>query len=163
MHVGAISLEKTGLAARFAEMAHSDEPLTTLDSGEGSCAVWRWGDGGFASRSKLVSAGLLTVTGAARPFTVFPDTGDVAVRDANVYYDYGSREGIFFPGQAVSISASGDAVPAFSIPDLVLAEPVSFSQPVLRDDWTSVDESSQSIPIDRAVGFQVKWTGWRFG
>jgi hypothetical protein len=111
----------------------------------GSCVV-----AGCVPDSFIVgeSAGTITISGGAIP------AGAMAMGAGLFGYDYEAATALFAPGQTLSVSATGDMVPAFGPEEVTVAPEVTLTTPVLTGGNPTVSTSSD---------LAVTWTGGQSG
>ncbi|HSY25211.1 MAG TPA: hypothetical protein VK841_23965 [Polyangiaceae bacterium] len=100
-----------------------------------------------------VGAGAITITGGATPLTLLPEALDAGASvGSDIHYGPAEATGLA-PDDVVTITATGDSVPAFAL-SLPLPSAITWTQPPAVDSpWV----------IDRSTDLAVAWNGGTTG
>jgi hypothetical protein len=99
--------------------------------------------------SASVSAGTIALVGDQRSALLVPEAKPLAKGGSSVGYALSPDSMHFAPGDALTITASGDTVPAFSA-EITVPNSITLTQP---------DLFSSSLTVVRSKDFPVAWTG----
>lgn len=147
-----------GIAAAFAEelVPGSPDCQTTVHeiaAEVGSCTVKQWttpttGRYTFPV-SAPASAGTITLVGDQKSALLVPEVKPLAKGGSSVRYALSPDSMHFAPGDALTITASGDTVPPFSA-EITVPNSITLTQPNL---------TSSSLTVVQSKDFAVAWTG----
>jgi len=146
--INAMTYSSSFASASFWQVTGALPPSTCTVTHSGTCTLTRCppaGDAGTAPVTQAPDAGTLTIKGGARTVTLSPDANGAYGNDVD------NMNALYAGGETLTISASGGSAPAFSgtLTAPAKAQVLSPTMPA----------AGASLPIARASGFPLSWSG----